>query len=600
MWRSALVVLQLVVLGLPLWAQDDVTATAFAPQDCTLDCVRQGAPGCEYCRITGADIKEALGFNSIQEFGSCIPWPCLELLGEEDPEICQHYVQAPNDVTVESVQEPNPTSETILVSWKPSYYGIAFLRGFQVTLQALGGSTVACQLFLFHRNVSLVATHAQRVYRSDPFPGLSVGSQYAVTVMALPVPEEWERFYSSKIFSTRSCEEKNGLEQCKNDWYPTYVEVQQEGTAITVTFNLAPQNLGITSYFSLCYANGMQNYTEITPNSSKNKTHHSYQLNDLQEGTNYTCEIAANEVDAVRKAFNVQVMHIHKEGPRTHFVTASLALILPLGLAVVAIIAVLLAALTRRKPELQMEKRDIKPDITKQYHDSGSQEEMVSLPRSRLTPPRLLICYSSFDGPAHVKAVMQLGAFIQQHMATQVCLDLWDSLSMAEEGSMAWHCRQIRESDFVLVICSQGFNHRFEPSGLESDDEEANRRLNFGSNSFSSNAAIQLMVEEVCRAKARGQDLSKYMAAIFEYSEETDIPTELRLVSQYRLMSDLPLLFSHLHGVALHRPGGYLKINNISEGSFAKLPAGAALQWAIHEAGLAIGGKIHTSVEEGE
>nr|XP_019945065.1 PREDICTED: interleukin-17 receptor D-like isoform X2 [Paralichthys olivaceus] len=477
--------------------------------------------------------------------------------------------------------------------------GIAFLRGFQVSLQVLGGSTVACQLFLFHRNVSLPASHAQRVYKSDPFPGLSLGSQYAVTVMALPVPEEWERFYHSKIFSTRSCEEKNGLEQCKKDWYPKYVEVQQEGTAITVTFNLAPQNLGITSYFSLCYANGLKTYTEIMPDSSKNKTHHSYQLNDLQEGANYTCEIAANEVDAVRKAFKVQVMQIQKEGPRTRSVSASLALILPLGLAVVAIIVVLLAALTRRRPELQMMKRDIKPDIIRQYQDSESQEEMVSLPRSRLTPPRLLICYSSFDGPAHLKAVMQLGAFIQQHMATQVCLDLWDSLSVAEEGSMAWYCRQIRESDFVLVICSRGLNQRFEPSGLEGDDEEADRGLNFGSNAFSSNAAIQLIGEEVGQAKARGQDLSKYMAAIFEYSEETDIPTELRLVSHYMLMSDLPLLFSHLHGVALHRPGGYLKINHISEEGFAKLPAGAALQLTIHEAGLAIGGKTHTSVEEG-
>lgn len=42
-----------------------------------------------------------------------------------------------------------------------------------------------------------------QVYKSDPFPGLSLGAQYAVTVMALPVPEEWERFYHSEIFSTR-------------------------------------------------------------------------------------------------------------------------------------------------------------------------------------------------------------------------------------------------------------------------------------------------------------------------------------------------------------------------------------------------------------
>ncbi|XP_051280991.1 interleukin-17 receptor D [Dicentrarchus labrax] len=595
MWKVALVLYQLLALGQPLWAHDDVPAVT--PQDCSLDCIRQGGPVCEYCRITRADVRRALGFNSIEAFGSCIPWPCFELLGEEDPTICQHYVQAPNDVTVEFVHEPNPKSETIVVSWKPSYYGITFLRGFQVFLQALGGSSIACQLFLFHLNLSLTPSHAQRVYTSDPFPGLSLGSQYAVTVMALPVPEKWEKFYQSKIFSTRSCAEKNGLEECRKDWYPKHVEVQQKGTAITVTFNLAPPNLGIRSYFSLCYANGMKNYIDITPNTSKNKTHHSYQLNDLQEGTNYTCEIAANEMDAVRKTFNVQVLHIQK-GATPLSVTPSLALILPLCLAVVAIVVVLLAVLTR--PRLQLKKLFIKPALCEMQHHpgSGTQEEVVSLPRNRLTPPRLLICYSSYDGPAHVKAVMQLGAFIQEHMATQVCLDLWDSLSVAEEGSMAWHCRQIRESNFILVICSQGLNHRPEPPEPEGDSEDG--EADGGLDAFSSDAAIKLIGEEVGRAKARGQDLSKYMAAIFEYSEETDIPTELRLVSPYTLTRDLSLLFSHLHGVALHRPGGYLKINHISEEGFTKLPSGAALQWAISEAGVEMRAKSCHSAEGGD
>uniref|UniRef100_UPI0037E8117D interleukin-17 receptor D n=1 Tax=Semicossyphus pulcher TaxID=241346 RepID=UPI0037E8117D len=600
MWKAALILYHLLALGEPLWAQEDVTAAAITPQVCSLDCIRQGGPGCEYCRITKADVKKALGFKSIEAFGSCIPWPCFELLGEEDPKICQHYVHAPNDVKVEFVHEPNPKSDTIVVSWKPSYYGIAFLRGFQVSLQALGGSSVACQLFLFHRNLSLPASHAQRVYKSDPFPGLSLGSQYAVTVMALPVPEEWERFYHSKIFSTRSCSEKNGLEKCKKDWYPKHIKVEQEGTAVTVTFNLAPPNLGIRSYFSLCYANGMKKYTDIAPNSFKNKTHHSYQLFDLQEGTNYTCEIAANEVDAVRKTFNVQVLHIKKEGTKPLSVTPSLALMLPLCLAVGAILIVFLAALTRRRPQRHMKKLNIKPDIIMHDQESGTQEEVVALPGNRLTPPRLLICYSSNDGPAHIKAVMQLGAFIQQHMATRVCLDLWDSLSVAGEGSMAWYCRQIRESDFILVICSRGLNHKLktpEPQ-VDDEDEEAEGRLwDFGSNTFSSDAAVQLVGEEVGRAKARCHDLSKYMSVIFEHSEETDIPTELRLVSHYTLTKDLPLLFSHLHKVALHRPGGYLKINNISEEGFAKLPAGAALQQAVHEAGMEMRAKGRHFVE---
>lgn len=57
-------------------------------------------------------------------FSGCIPWPCFDLLGMEDPEICQHYVQAPDDVKVEFVDEPNPKSDTVIVSWKPSYYGM--------------------------------------------------------------------------------------------------------------------------------------------------------------------------------------------------------------------------------------------------------------------------------------------------------------------------------------------------------------------------------------------------------------------------------------------------------------------------------------------
>lgn len=57
-------------------------------------------------------------------FSGCIPWPCFDLLGKEDPKICQHYVHAPNDVKVEFLQDPNPKSDTVVVSWKPSYYGM--------------------------------------------------------------------------------------------------------------------------------------------------------------------------------------------------------------------------------------------------------------------------------------------------------------------------------------------------------------------------------------------------------------------------------------------------------------------------------------------
>lgn len=563
--------------------EEDSTGT-YTPQDCSLECLRQGAPECKYCRITEKDVQKALGTNSVKPLGSCIPWPCLELMGNEDPHLCQHYVHSPNNVTIDIVEDPDPNSDTVVVSWRPSPYGIAFLRGFQVSLQALGGSSVFCQLFLFHRNLSLPASHAQKVYTSDPFPGLPLGSQYAITVMALPVPEQWDRFYRSTTFCTRSCAEKNGIDHCKRDWYPQHISTKQNGTTVAVTFNLAPQNLSIQSYFSVCYAEITKKQTnkmDITPNLRINQTHHTFKLQDLQEGANYTCEIAADVVDAVRKTFIIQVQSVHKEPDSS---LSSVALLLPLALALAAIIIVLVAAFTLTKVKMKFLKLTVLPDLDIiKEHQENVQEEVFSWPGTRAAPPRLLICYSSSEGPAHVKAVMKLGAFIQQHMATQVCLDLWDSLSVAEEGSLGWHCRKIRECDFVLMMCSSGLSLKLGSVELNenSEDEEAT----WETENSSAEAVISLIGAEVARAKAKNQDLSKYMAAIFDYSKETDIPKELSLVSHYTLTSDLPLLFSHIHSVSLHRPGGYLKISHISEDGFTKLPAGAALRSAICEAG---------------
>ncbi|XP_061637064.1 uncharacterized protein si:ch211-207e14.4 isoform X6 [Phyllopteryx taeniolatus] len=490
MWRAILILCHVLVPGQLVQSPDELRTT-ITPQDCGLSCVRQGGPGCDYCRISSDDVNAALGLTSKNQFGTCLPWPCFKLLGEEDPGICNHYVQAPTDVTIEFVPDPEPKSDTMVVSWKPSQYGITFLRGFQVTLQPLGGFGVACQLFLFQKNLTLSVSHAQKVYKSEPFPGLSLGSDFAVTVMALPVPEKWEHFYRSKIFSTRSCAEKNGFQRCKADWYPNYIDVQQRGTVISITFNLAPPNLGITSYFSYCSANGKTTYAEMAP-------------------------IAANEMDAVRKLF-----------------------------------------------KFQFERRD----LIEQLEEVKAQEEVLILSENQKSP-RLLICYSSNDGPAHVNAVMKLAAFMQQHMATQVCLDLWDFLGLAEEGSMAWFCRQIQESDFVLVVCSWGLCCKGGTSAQGSLDSEV---------------MVGLIGAEVGRAKSDGKDLSKYMAAIFNYSKETDIPTELGLVFRYKLPADLLLLFSQLHQVRLHTPGRYMKINNISDEDFALSPAGQALQQAISD-----------------
>lgn len=151
---------------------------------------------------------------------------------------------------------------------------------------------------------------------------------------------------------------------------------------------------------------------------------------------------------------------------------------------------------------------------------------------------------------------------------------------MTEEGDLGWYCRKIKESDFVLVICSKGLNHR----------QHIQREEEAGLGTNTSLAIIAMIGEEIFRARSLGQDLSKYMTAIFDYSKKSDIPTMLSLASHYALPKDLPLLFSHLHGVALQKPGAYLLIENISDNGYSKLPAGAALLLAIEDARILITG----------
>lgn len=149
-----------------------------------------------------------------------------------------------------------------------------------------------------------------------------------------------------------------------------------------------------------------------------------------------------------------------------------------------------------------------------------------------------------------------------------------------EEGELGWYCNKIVESDHVLVICSPGLHPRPQEKNYCGNEEHSPDQSMIP-------AIVAIIGEELCRTKARGQDLSRYMTAIFDYTKETDVPAVLGLASHYALPTDFPLLFSHLHGVALRQPGTCLQIEHISE-DYSKLPAGEALQRAIQEAKIGL------------
>ena len=60
------------------------------------------------------------------------------------------------------------------------------------------------------------------------------------------------------------------------------------------------------------------------------------------------------------------------------------------------------------------------PDIIEEYFDKHLEEQQCVVLTNSTRPPELLICYSSNDGPAHVRVVLKLATFLQKHMATQV------------------------------------------------------------------------------------------------------------------------------------------------------------------------------------
>ncbi|XP_076840081.1 interleukin-17 receptor D isoform X2 [Brachyhypopomus gauderio] len=554
MWQGLLSLALLVSVGVPV--RSERGRTAFRPRNCTLQCVQQGAQGCEFCRISKEDVQTTLGSASAGLFG-----------GHQTPQTCKHYVEAPRNISVDFVDSQDPRYDAVVVSWSPSHYGIAFLQGFQVSLQALGGTLVTCQLYLLQNNVSLSAVHAKRVYYSDVFSHLSLGVQYTVTVQALPVPEPWDKFYSSRLFFTRSCPEKNGLERCKRDWYPRHVEVHQQHQDIVVTFNLAPEDFGISRYFSTCFGSGSHTYQFVHPDLRINRTHHTFRWLGLHTGTNYTCEIAADIVDAVRKSFFVEVHNNSKEAAGS-----ARLIILCLSLPVAVSVTAGFVLLCQKKLRRPAAKRERSPEIIEEYYDKSLDERQFVELTSRTHPPQLLICYSSNDGPAHIRVVLHLATFLQKHMATQVHLDLWDTLGVMEEGLVGWHWKRMKESDFVLVICSRGLNQKQQRWSEEDPAENT------------SPAILAMVGEEICRAKALCKDLYKYMTAVFEYSQEWDGASILSLASRYALPEDLALLFSHLHGVALQKPGTYLQLTNISDNAYAELPAGAALLRAIQDA----------------
>ncbi|XP_051789550.1 interleukin-17 receptor D isoform X2 [Erpetoichthys calabaricus] len=470
----------------------------------------------------------------------CVPKPCNTLLRRSNLNPCEHFVKAPHNVNVKFGNMANKEHETVVVSWQPSEEGIEFLVGFQISVQIPGGEVAGCQLLLFNSNLSLEVGKSQQVYQSDPFPNLELGTEYVVTVIALPVPEQWENYYTAKFFRTRSCTQINGVEKCRADWSPRNITMYQEGRDAILSFSMAPPQLNIENYFAFCSGDKINKYTNVPG-------------------------IAADIEDAKRKVYKFM---LEDTSPQSGIWTNSLLFIICITLFLLSVFFLLILLFYQRKKRKGNKGKLVFPE--ENHLDSISSDSPI-LGHIR---PQVFILYSSSDGPYHVAVVLQFAVFLQQHAAVQVSLDLWEQLQIAEHGKMNWLCKKIEESDFVLVVCSQGMYKMSNRQMVTQVNEAIDVSI----------AGISMIAEDMYRAKSQGLSMSKYITVTFEYTSEQYIPKMLYLASRYHLMFNLPLLFSHLHQVQMHKPGIQLHVDVMTPEGYIKVPSGSSLYCALHKA----------------
>ncbi|MGH0157928.1 UNVERIFIED_CONTAM: hypothetical protein FKN15_051658 [Acipenser sinensis] len=125
-------------------------------------------------------------------------------------------------------------------------------------------------------------------------------------------------------------------------------------------------------------------------------------------------------------------------------------------------------------------------------------------------------------------------------LSQPVALDLWEHLEICKEGQMEWLSRQISEAHFIITVCSKGMKYCVEK-------RRSRRGAGVGAGRQLFVVAVSLIAEKMRQARQSSQDLAPFLAVYFDYSRESDIPAVLDLATKYKLMEQLPQLYSRLH-----------------------------------------------------
>uniref|UniRef100_A0A4X2KT41 Interleukin-17 receptor D n=1 Tax=Vombatus ursinus TaxID=29139 RepID=A0A4X2KT41_VOMUR len=370
---------------------------------------------------------------------------------------------------------------------------------------------------------------------SQPFLNMKFETDYFVKIVPFPSIKN-ESNYHPFFFRTRPCElllQPDNL-ACKPFWKPRNLNITQQGLNMQVSFDHAPHNFGFRFYYLHYKLKHQGPFKRKTCRQEQNTEITSCTLQNVSPG-DYIIELV-DDTNTTRKMMHYAFKPVHSPwaGP-----IRAIAITVPL--VVISAFATLFTVMCRKKQQ-----ENIYSHLDEESSESSTY--VATAPGERLHPrPKVFICYSSKDCQKHMTVIQCFAYFLQDFCGCEVALDLWEDFKPCREGQKEWVVRQIRESHFVIVVCSKGMKYFVEKKGCKRGGGKWGSAD--GGEPFL--VAVAAIAEKLRQAKRSSADLGKYIAVYFDYSCEGDVPGVLDLSTKYKLMDHLPQLCSHLHSRGL-------------------------------------------------
>nr|XP_006130971.1 interleukin-17 receptor D isoform X2 [Pelodiscus sinensis] len=505
-------------------------------------------PAADACgwRVLPSVSKNSGMLNITFKYDNCTPY--FNSVGK-------HVIGDVQNITISQYACSEQVAVTIL--WTANLLGIEFLKGFRVVLEELKSEGRQCQQMVLKDPKQLNSGFKRTGMESQPFLNLKFETDYFVKIVPFPSIKN-ESNYHPFFFRTRPCELLLQPENlaCKPFWKPRNLNITQQGFNMQVSFDHAPHNFGFKYYYLHYKLKDEGSFKQKTCRQEQSMDITSCVLQNVAPG-DYIIELV-DDTNTTRKTMQYALKPVHSPwaGP-----IRAIAITVPL--VVISAFATLFTVMCRKKQQDE--------------ESSESSTYAAALHVERLRPrPKVFICYSSKDCQKHISVVQCFAYFLQDFCGCEVALDLWEDLKNCKEGQKEWLIQKISESQFIIIVCSKGMKYFVEKKNWKhkgsTRDAEKGELFLF---------AISIIAEKLRQAKQNSNDLCKFIAVYFDYSCEGDIPGIVDLSTKYKLMDNLPQLYSHLHSRDLSLQDSELYPVNISKRNYFRSKSGRSLYVAI-------------------